>query len=53
MPKNVTTIRLDSVIKRKITRMAKNMGLTFSDVAQMLLRAYADGDITIEVRQKS
>ena len=51
MAKDVTTIRLDSALRKAILREAKKAGLSFSDIAQLLFRAFVDGTVQIGVTQ--
>ena len=39
----VTNIRLDPDLKRKIERIAREIGVTFADIVRMALRAIASG----------
>ena len=51
MTKNVTTIRLDSGLRKALLREAKRAGLSFSDVVQLLLRISIEGGMHIGVTQ--
>lgn len=51
MPREITTIRLQPALRKAILREAKKAGLTFSDVVQLLLRAFVDGTVQIGVTQ--
>ncbi len=51
MAKDVTTIRLQPQLRRAILREAKKAGLSFSDIVQLLLRAFVDGTVQIGVMQ--
>lgn len=48
----VTSIRIDHRLKADVERQAHDDGLSFSDVCRVLLKAYRDGDIEIDVRAK-
>lgn len=39
----ITNIRLDPNLKRKIERIAREMGVTFADIVRMALHAIASG----------
>ena len=43
MANPATNIRLDPKLKRKIERIAREMGVTFSDIVRMALHAIASG----------
>ena len=51
MPKDITTIRLQPALRKAILREAKKAGLSFSDIVQLLLRAFVDGTVQIGVTQ--
>lgn len=53
MPAPSTTIRINPALHKKVLRQAKKMGLTFSDVVNLLLRAFVRGNLRIEVNQYS
>jgi hypothetical protein len=51
MTKNPTTIRLDPQLYKQTLREAKKVGLTFSGVVHLLLRAFTEGSVHIGVTQ--
>lgn len=51
MPKHVTTIRLDEALRKKVLIRAKKMGLSLSEVVHLLLKSYADKEVSIGVVQ--
>ena len=51
MAKQTTTIRLDARFRKAIVREAKKAGLNFSDIVNLLLRAFVDGTVQIGVTQ--
>ena len=51
MVKQTTTIRLDACFRKAIVREAKKAGLNFSDIVNLLLRAFVDGTVQIGVTQ--
>ena len=44
-----TNIRLDPALKKKILQRAKKEGLSLTEVAKFLFRAYAEGRISIGI----
>lgn len=51
MAKDVTTIRIDSALRKAILREAKKAGLSFSDIVQLLLRMFIDQKMHVGVTQ--
>lgn len=49
MANPVTNIRLDPKLKEMVLKRAKEAGLTISDVAKFLFRAYAEGKLAIGI----
>ena len=49
MPNPITSIRLDSKLRKQIEQIAKELGLHFSDIVQLALRAIANGEWQIGV----
>lgn len=53
MANPVTNIRLDPKLKAMVLKRAKEAGLTLSEVAKFLFRAYAENRLDIGVYHKS
>ena len=51
LPKHPTTIRLEPALYKQVIREAEKKGLSFTNVVQLLLRAYIDGSVDIGVTQ--
>ena len=51
MMKQTTTIRLEPRFRKAILREAKKTGLNFSDIVNLLLRAFVNGTVQIGVTQ--
>ena len=49
MNKSVTTIRLQPDVRKAVVREAKKWGLSFTDIVNILLRAYLHGSVQIGV----
>ncbi len=51
MANPVTNIRLDPKLKEMVLKRAKEAGLSLSEVAKFLFRAYAEGKLAIGVME--
>jgi hypothetical protein len=49
MAQHATTVRLDPQLKKAVMKLAKEDGLSFSDLVYLLLKSYSQGDRKIEV----
>lgn len=46
---NATTIRLDPALKKAVMRLAKERGLSLSDVIKLLLHSFLEGTVDVGV----